>query len=951
LSIFNVTIPFFMKKIHLKNISAVLFILLSFPGTHSFAQVGLNEPIPVTPDVKIGKLANGLTYYIWKNSKPEQKAELRLVVKAGSILEDDDQQGLAHFTEHMGFNGTRHFKKNELVSFLQSMGVKFGADLNAYTSFNETVYILPIPTDKKENLEKGFTVLEDWASTMTFENAEIDKERGVVLEESRLGKGANDRMNRLVVYPKLFEGSRYADRLPIGKDDILKTFKYDAAKRFYHDWYRPDLMAVIAAGDIDPAETEKMIKEHFGKLKNPAPEKPRVQAEMKPRQNTEAAIASDKEATRSLLYVYYPVTKAKDEVTLGDYRESTVKNIFNSLLGDRFQELTQKPNPPFVFGGSSLGAFQPGYEVFSGFALIGKDGPEPAITALIQENERARKFGFTEAELDRTKKDQLKSIEQYNNEHDKRESASIAQELIRNFLVREPIPGSAKEFAYAEQFLPTITLDEINRYAAQVIPSGSKVIVLTTPEKTDFALPTKEQLIGYADNAAKATITAYEEKAVASSLITTPPVAGKIISEKENKELGFTEVNLSNGVKVILKSTDFKNDQVLLSGFRYGGQSLYGNEDRFNAEFAAQIVSQLGIGSFSPVDIGKVLAGKSVSVNPRISMLSEGVSGQSSATDVEALLQLVWLYFTQPRQDDDLFKSFISKQQAQFQNVFSDPQTIFSDTLLKVTYGHNLRGPHIPRAENFASINEQRALAIYKERFGDANGFTFIILGKIDLTALRPLIATYLASLPSNGRTSMFKDLGIRPIKGVVKMEVHKGSEPKSLINLQYTGEAPYSYDEQLKLQALMEVLNIKIIETLREEMSGIYGGRISGSLTKNPYNNFSIGVNLPCGPENVDKLLKAALAEIEKVKTAGPQETDLKKVKENWKKQYEENMKSNPYWLAKLQQIEESNTTASDILNYEKKVDALTIKELRETANKYLNGQNYIQAILYPEK
>jgi zinc protease len=411
------------------------------------AQDNLTDKLPIEPKVKIGKLSNGLTYYIQKNVRPEKKVELRLVVNAGSILEDDDQQGLAHFMEHMAFNGTKNFKKNDLVSFLQSIGVEFGADLNAYTGFDETVYILPIPTEKKENIEKGFQILEDWASTVAFDGSEIDKERGVVLEESRLGKGAEDRMFR-VVYPKMFEGSKYAERLPIGKDDILKNFKHDVIKRFYRDWYRPDLMAVLVVGDMDPAEAEAQIKKHFEKLKNPSSPRQRALAEVPERKKSEGVVVTDKEATNHVVEIYYTYKKSKEEITVQDYRDYLVRVLFTSMLGQRMQELTQKAEPPFVFGGSNIGGWARGYEAYQSFAYLGKGGVEPAVNALIQENERARKFGFTASELDRVKKQLMKNIERSYNERDKTESQQIVEEYIRNFLDKEPIPGIENEFKY-----------------------------------------------------------------------------------------------------------------------------------------------------------------------------------------------------------------------------------------------------------------------------------------------------------------------------------------------------------------------------------------------------------------------------------------------------------------------------------------------------------------------
>ncbi len=931
-----------------EKVSALLICV--FISLITTAQVKLTDPLPVSPEIKMGKLSNGLTYYIRKNARPEKKVELRLVIKAGSILEEDDQQGLAHFMEHMSFNGTTHFKKNELVSFLQSIGVEFGADLNAYTGFDETVYILPIPTDKKENLEKGLLVLEDWANAATLDAAEINKERGVVLEESRLGKGAEDRMNK-VIYPKLFEGSKYAQRLPIGKDEILKTFKPEVLKRFYKEWYRPDLMAVIVVGDIDPAEAETMIKTHFGKLKNPAKERARTYAQITSRKKSEGLVVTDKEAQNHILQINFPYTEDKPETTVGDYREVMLRTLFGSMLSTRMQELTQKAEPPFVYGGSNLGGFVHGYEGFSSFAVIGKAGVEPAINALVQENERARKFGLTSAELERTKKSLMRSIERAYNERDKSESGNYADEYIQNFLEQEPIPGIENEYRYHQQFLESISLAEVNQFAATHIPaSENKLVILNGPDKSEFAMPTGDQLLTFVANAEKLPVTAYEEKTIASSLMDKVPTGGSIVSEKENKELGFTELALGNGVKVILKSTDFKNDQVLMNATRFGGQSLYDLKDNLNASSATAIVGTMGVKDFSPLDLRKVLAGKTVSASPRMGAISEGFGGQCGSADVETLLQLTYLYFTQPRKDTELFNSFVNKQQSLYQNMMSNPQAVYQDSLQKILYNNHPRAPRLPKAEDFAKIDLDRSLEIYKERFGNANGFTFIFTGSFELAKMKPLVATYLGSLPSAATTSSFKDIGVRPVKGVVKKEVKKGSEQKSYVTIIFTGEAPYSDQAQLQLQTLTEVINIKLLENLREELSGIYGGGMRGSLSKNPYNSYSVSVSFPCGPENVDKLIKATWSEIEKIKANGPSESDLNKVKETNTKQYLENVKDNSYWLAKLQQTVELGSNPADILTGEKRINSVTTKEVKEAANKYLNEKNYVQVILNPE-
>jgi zinc protease len=936
----------------MKRLASVLFLAAALCSASLQAQE-LSDALPVAPQITKGKLANGLTYYIRKNSKPEQRVELRLAIKAGSILEDEDQQGLAHFTEHMAFNGSRHFKKNELVSYLQSIGVEFGADLNAYTGFDETVYILPIPIDKAENLEKGFLVLEDWASGVLFDKKEIENERGVVLEEERRGKGADERMNK-VALPHILQGSRYADRLPIGKTEILKTFKPESIKRFYSDWYRPDLMAVVIVGDIDPAAAESLIRKHFEKLKNPAKPRTREYAKVPPRTLSEGLVVTDDEATNHILQIFYSTKVSTASATVGDYRRDIIENLSGQLLNLRMQELTQKANPPFLFGGGGESEFVHGYESYFAIAAVGKAGVVPAIEALIVENERARKFGFTAAELDRVKKSFFRRMEQQYNEREKTESADHAEEYLRNFLSDEPIPGIENEFAYYKKFLDGITLEEVNKYAAQSIPSSAekKLVLLQGPTKAEFPMPTNEELLAAVTRAEQLPVTPFEEKALATALMTSLPAAGKISAEKSLPDVNVVQLTLENGVTIWLKKTDFKNDQVLFSGYRYGGNSLYGNEDAQNAQYAASIVSQMGVGQFAPTDLRKMLSGKTVSVSPRITALSEGVSGQSGSADVETLLQLTHLYFTAPRKDPELFASFRTRQQGMIQNMLSDPRTTFQDSVSRMLYNNHPRGPRFPRPADFDNLSLDRMMEIYKERFGNASGWTFFLVGSFDIEQVKPLMATYLGSLPSTkGNTTGFKDLGIRPVKGVVKKEIRKGKEEQSLISIAFTGEAAFLPEEQLKLQALLDLVEIKMTETLREKLSGVYSSQIGGSLNKNPYPNYSINLSIPCGPENVDKLIAAAFAEIQKIKDAGPTPEDLKKVKETFTKKQQENLKENSYWLNALQRSAELGTNPSSILTVEKRINEVTAKELQERARKYFQMNNYFQAVLYPEK
>ncbi|KQW94161.1 peptidase M16 [Massilia sp. Root418] len=915
------------------------------------AEINLAAQLPVAPDVKVGKLANGLTYYIKKNAKPEQKLELRLVVKAGSILEDDDQRGLAHFTEHMAFNGSTHFKRHELVSYLQSIGVKFGADLNAYTSFDETVYMLPIPTAKKENVETGFKVLQDWAGGLSLNDADIDSERGIVLEEMRIGKGFGDRMNK-VLMPKLFNGSRYADRLPIGQEETLKNFKPEAIKRFYKDWYRPDLMAVIVVGDIEPAEAEKLVQSHFGALKNPEQPRPRTYAPIPSRAYSESLVFLDKESPANMLYIRYAIEPYKEDTDFAGYRQKMVEGMVMSMLGQRMNELTQQAEPPFIQGGGAVAKVAHGYKSFSALAVLGKGGPQPAISALVQESERARQFGFTASELERIKKGMLRQVERLYNERDKSESAAFAAEFMRNFLVNESMPGIASEYAYTNELVPGITLEEVNAAARKLLPADQhKLVVYMGNDKAEQPAPKGEDLLAAVNAAEMVAVKAQAEKVYATSLMDKPPKAGAIVKETVNKALGLTELTLSNGVKVVLKPTDFKNDQVLMSAHRFGGQSLYGPKDMFNARYASAIVAQMGLLNYSPTDMQKILAGKTASSGASISNLSEGLRGGSGSNDVETMLQLAYLEFTQPRKDEALYASFIGKQREMARSSLLMPEAVFGDSLTAALYNDHPLVPRAPRVEDFDQIQLDRVMEIYKERFASAKGFTFFLVGSFEVARIKPLIATYLASLPVPAIPVDYKDQGIRPVKGVVKKDVFKGSEPKSRVALVFTGEAKYSDEAQMHMQAMLEVLNIKLIETLREKMAVIYGGQISGGLSKLPYGAYQIQAALPCAPENVDKVIAATMELIRRMQEEGPDPADLDKVKQNWITGHRKALRENGYWLSRLQGAALNGTDpASPFLKYEPRVAAIKPADLQAAARRYFNMQNYLQMVLYPE-
>ena len=924
--------------------------LLLCTSALAHATLNLAEVVPVGPQVQKGQLANGLTYYIQKNPRPEKRLELRLVVKAGSVLEDEDQRGLAHFTEHMAFNGSTHFKKHELISYLQSIGLKFGADLNAYTSFNETVYILPLPTDQRESVEKGFLVLADWAGGLSFDHNAIDQERNIVLEELRLGKGAQDRMSK-VTLPKIFGGSKYADRLPIGTEENLKNFKYDTIKRFYKDWYRPDLMAVVVVGDIEPADARALIEANFAQLKNPENERPRTYPMLPVRTTSEAVVVTDKEATNNVMQMLYPVTDDKVVVTLGDTRQRFLQDLFGQALGQRMQELTQQANPPFVGGGSGLASMMPGYRMFTSSALLGRNGAEPAIAALVQENERARQFGFSADELERSKKNLMRALEQGFAEREKSNSAQYAAEYIRNFLANESIPGIANELAYGRELLPTISLADLNAFARSTIPEhGAKLVIYTGTDKADSKTPEAAQLLTAVQQAEASKVVARQEKAVASQLMAQPPKAGRIVSERHNAALDTTELELSNGVKVILKATDFKNDEIQMSAARFGGQSMATEADKFNAAYASTVVASMGLGSFTPLELQKMLAGKVAGVGAGLSNLTDNLGGSSSNADLETFFQLLHLKFAAPRRDEDLFKSFVSRSEDAAKNAMAQPDAIFNDALQTTLYGGNPRVLLTPRPENFEHLSLSRMLGLYERRFASAKGFTFIFVGSFKPEVIKPLLATYLASLPTPDLPLQLVDLGIRPVPGVVKKDVFAGSEAKAKVTTVFSGPAPYSEEEQLRVRAMVEVINIKIVDVLREKLTLIYGGGMGGGLSPIPYQSYSLSMTLPCGPENVDKVIAAAWGEIQKIQATGPDAADLDKVKKNWLVAHRKSLRENNYWLVHLSNAVLLGTDPQKLLSYEKDISAITAADVQAAAKRYLREDNYVQVVLKPE-
>jgi zinc protease len=907
----------------------------------------LKQLIPFDPDVKVGKLPNGITYYIRKNAEPKNRAELRLAINAGSILETDDQQGLAHFMEHMAFNGTKNFPKNELVSFLQSSGVRFGADLNASTGFDETVYQLPVPTDSARLFERAFQILEDWAHNVTMDPAEIDKERGVILEEARSGRGAGQRM-REKYFPLILNNSRYASRLPIGKDDIIKTFKPEVLQRFYKDWYRPDLMAVVAVGDFDVAQVEGIIKEKFGRIPAATNPKPRLDYPLPPHKDTKIAIVTDPEQPNTMVQIMYKRPEIKEK-NLYDVREAVKRVLFNSMIGNRINELTQQADPPFLAGYSNYGGFLSDQDAFSSY-VIAKDGNVArAVTAILDENARVDRFGFTETELDRAKKQYQKAVDRMYRERDKTRSTSYVSEYVENFL-KGDIPVSISFYNdFLKKYLDGITVGDVNNLAKQFITTENRAVVIMAPEKDKAKLPTEQQVLALIDNAGK-NLTAYVDKTLDKPLLPTLPVGGPVTSEKEIKDISVTEWTLRNGVKVVLKSTDFKNDQIIFSASSLGGTSLYPDKDFESARFASTLTQMSGIGEYNQIQLGKYLTGKTVSVSPYIGETTEGFSGSTTPDDLETALQLVYAYFTAPRTDTDVIKGFLSNQKSILQNQLATPtpQKVFQDTVQSLLGAYNYRRlPLTP--DRLSKVDVDRASAIYKDRFADASDFTFFFVGNFKEKDIKPLIEKYLGGLPVTNRKENYRDLGIRIPSGKIEKSVTKGIEQKSTVQLVFSGDFVWNTENTTQVDALAEVLEIKLTETLREEESGVYGVGVSGAYAKIPAQRYTFRIGFGCAPENVDKLIARTMAEIEKLKQNGAETKDIDKFKAETRRETELQLKQNGFWLGYLSNQYYNNDDPNEILHEAEFLKQVTTESTKQAANQYF-GKNFIKLLLVPE-
>ncbi|MFN2315184.1 MAG: M16 family metallopeptidase [Gemmatimonadales bacterium] len=924
--------------------AAALMVVIAapLPGQDAAA------PIPLDPAVVTGVLPNGLTYYIRQNGRPVNRAELRLVIRAGSVLETDSQLGLAHYVEHMAFNGTRHFEKQALIRYLESIGMRFGADLNAYTSFDETVYLLQVPTDSAPVVRTAFQILEDWAHGIRFEQEEVERERGVVIEEWRSRRGADQRIQD-AQWPAIFGESRYATRLPIGTLESLQRADSASLVRFYQDWYRPDLMAVVAVGDFDPAAIEALIREHFGRLAQPASPTVRPAFPVEPASAPRTAIATDPEAqTTSVgILTLLPVQVSR---TVGEWRQSLVNQIVARALNSRYGELAQQADPPFLGAGGGRTPLVATADAWALSAVVPEGGAVRGMEALLVEAERLRRHGLTPGELDRARADMLRGVERMHTERAQRQHAEFAGAYVNHFLLGHSAPSIEWRYQVTQQLLPVISLDEVNTAAREQVLPGTPVVLVGAPEKPDRAPPEAAELLALFAAVRATELAAYTEAVDDAPLVAVPPTGGHIVREVVDTALGIHDWTLSNGARVLVKPTAFRDDQVLMTAFSLGGLSRSDTPERLSHQFAAVVPMQGGVGRFSATDLQKVLAGSTAEITPSIGMIDQGFSGSVAPDDLEEFFQLLWLYSTEPRADTTAFQAFAGQVRAFIENRGTSPEAAFQDTLQVVLGQHHPLSLPIT-ADRLPELDLGEAIAFYRDRFANAAGMTFLFVGRVDPETLRPLVARWIGGLPGDSHAGGWRDLGIHRPDGVVERQVYRGIEPRSQTSIIFHGPIAYTRAERFALDAVREVLTVRLRDALREALGGTYGVSVGASTSRYPREEYSFTIQYGADPARVDSLAGVVFEEIERLKQDGAAADEVARITETRLREREVAMRENRFWLTLLEATaREGESVAAALAQQERLIRALAPEGVRDAARRYLNPARHVRVTLYPE-
>ena len=931
-----------------KIISLLTILVIS---TTVFAQQ--IPPQPMDPAVRHGKLDNGLTYYIRQNNLPENRADFYIAQKVGSMLEEDSQAGLAHFLEHMAFNGTTNFPKKEMLNYLENNGVKFGENVNAYTSFDETVYYLSnVPVIREGMVDSALLILHDWANEIALEGEEIESERGVIREEWRTRGGAQSRLWEKML-PVMFKDSKYANRLPIGSIDVINNFEHQEIRDYYEKWYRPDLQGIIIVGDIDADKVEKKVIELFSKIELDPNAAERVYFPVPDNDEPIVSIATDKEATGTGVRIFYKHEPLPDEIKLSQagLMLNYIKSVASTMINDRFQEITQKPNSPFLGAMAEDGPYfvaktKDAWTVSSASA---EDKIEDALAALIRETERMKRFGFTHSEYERARENMLKRYENAYNNRDKQPNSAYSQEYVSSFTNNEPFPGIEYEYNMINEIAPNIPLEAINQSVAEMIQDENMVISISGPEKDGLVYPSEEQILAVIENTKAEEIEAYAEEVIDEPLIATPPAQGEITKTETNEQLGATVWTLSNGMRVVLKETDFKDDQIVMTASSTGGYSQYAIQDPLNATNMNSIMTLGGIGKFSNIEARKVLAGKSASAAPVVGMTSQGFSGSSSIKDFETMLQLVYLYFTAPRQDQDAFDSYIQRMESQLKNAEAEPMVAFSDSARHAMYGDN---PIVARLklEDLKNIDYDKIMTMYKQIFFNPGSFVFTFVGNIDQEAIKPAVLTYLASLPGEATKGEIIKVPLDVKKGeTINIFQKEMQNPKASVFNVFSGEIERTQKNRITMSIFDQILDIVYTEKVREDEGGTYGVSSRGSIARYPENQTILQIVYDTDPAKMEHLNAIVHKELKNIAVNGPREEDFNKVKEFMNKKYTESIKQNGYWLGTLDTYyfynEDNHSDYLSILN------SITTDDVKALVEELLSQENEIVVSMMPKE
>lgn len=932
-----------------------LFVMALVCALAVFAQKGdlnLNDPIKADPNVTIGKLDNGMTYYIRKNTYPKNRVEFRLAVNAGSNQENDNQQGLAHFTEHMAFNGIEGFPSNSVIDHLRSKGVVFGADLNAYTSFDETVYMIPMPTDDPGNIDLGLKILRGWAAGLLYDNKEIDEERGVIIEEYRLGLGADDRM-RKEYWPVLMAGSRYADRMPIGKLDILQTFEYQTIKDFYKDWYRPDLQAVIVVGDIDVKEVEAKIKTVFGNI--PAKQNPRKKEiyGIAPNKEPLVAVCTDKEATGNSVMLIRKHKHAPMK-TIGDFRQQLCIDLYNTMFDARLEEMVQDPKCPFLGASAGYGDFIGNTDAYAAQAMAKENRIPEALRVLLQEDYRVLKYGFLQTELDRAKEELLERYDKAAKEADKTESARFASQYINNFLRQDPIPGAKRENNFAKKLIEGISLEEVNALAKNWVTEDNMVAIITAPDKEGVTVPSKDEILNILKDKSLANVQPYVDTYKDQEILEKETLKpGKITSVEKIDAVGAEKWTLSNGITVYLKKTDYKNDEILFSASSKGGKTLYGVKDLASADFAADIIDRGGIAGLDYNSLMKKMKGKNVGVSPNINLLTEGFSGSSSPKDLEFFFQYLNAFFTNPRIDENAFQLVMDESKEQIKMITAQPMYKYLGVFIDAAYNND---PYMKQMfsmdENYLSqVDFNRAVQIYKERFANPADFNFFFVGNYDEKEMKEFVELYLGSMKTDPNKKENYNLNVlkpRPDKATTQT-VYAGTEDQGYMGMMITNSFDWSYRNSIIADMIGEALDIQFVRIVREKMGDVYSPMVQMGASKLPRPEMTLMILLGCDPAKTDKLADASLKILNDFKAKGPDKKSMELIKKQMTSTRAKNIQTNRFWLSYISGKVNQDEPIIAPSEYDNIVNSITKKEMVEFMKKYFKPEIYTRADMHP--